>query len=212
MAAVGSPPVQTKRRDLTVLESPRRFGRAEPLPRDVAVRIEARGAQHANGDHFGPAAGRTRRHGFAAKIGDGRDAARRRRDDVRVVGIEDREAGDRHGTALERPAARDRVGERVGEHERDIRAPVADKLEVVDRGGGDFRRRAHVRQRLVEDLGEPTAVGIVDAAGAPSCDRKESGGRLAAVRAARAKKQNEYRERAGGGQTHAGDCRGSRLS
>ena len=134
-----------------------------------------------------------------------------RRDDVRVVGVEDREARGRHGTAVERAAARDRVGERVGERERDVRLAVANQLEVVDRGRRDFRRRPDARQVLVEDLGEPAAVRVVDAAGAAGRDREEPRARLAAVRAARGNEQSDATSvRAKGSRTLVILC-GSRL-
>ncbi len=91
---------------------------------------------------------------------------------MRVVGIENGEAGGCRGASFERALARDRVRERVGQREGDIRAAVANELEIVDRGGGHFRARADVGQAFVQDFRNPAAVRVEHASGAAGGDRQ----------------------------------------
>ena len=84
------------------------------MARDIAIRIEPRGTQNANGDHFGAAPRRASRDRFAAQIGQRRNPAARRRDKVRVVRVQDGKARGGNSAALERAAAGNRVRERVG--------------------------------------------------------------------------------------------------
>ena len=85
----------------------------------------------------------SRRHGLSAQIGDATDAAAGR-DDVRVVRVEDGEAGRRHGPAGERASAGDGLGKRVGQDEGEVGPAVTNQLEVVDRCGRDLGRGADV--------------------------------------------------------------------
>ena len=141
----------------------------------------------------------------AAKIRDRGDPAGRRRHDVRVVRIEDGEARCRNGTAVERAAARDGIGERVCEDEREVGAAVANQLEVVHRRGRHFSRRPDVRQILVQNLRQAAAVRIIDTAGAAGRDGEETGPRLAVVRAARADRQKQSHNRESTNRPHARD-------
>ena len=72
--------------------------------------------------------------------------------------------------ALELVLALERVERGVGHGEADLALAGTDQLEIVDRPAGDFRRRLIARQVLRQDVGEPAAERIVDAAGAAGAD------------------------------------------
>ena len=191
-------------RDLAVLQGSGRLGCAQPLPRHVTIGIESGGSQDANRNDFRAASRRARRHGLAAQIGHRGNTGRGGGHDVRVVGVEDGETCRWHGTPLECAAAGDGIGKGVGQHECEVRAAVAKQLEIVDRRGRDFRRRADARQVLVEDFGEAAAVRVVHASRTAGRNREKSCARLAAVRTARAEEQDGNHDCARRGRSHWG--------
>ena len=184
--------------DLAVLQRVRRLGGAEPLPTHLAIGIEAGGCEEPHRGDLGAAARRAGRQCVAAQVADLPDVGTGERHDVRVVGVEHGEADGRDGAPVERAATRDRVGQRVGQRERDVGSPVANQFEVVDGGGRHFSRRADIGQLLVEDLRESAAVRVVDAAGAARRDGNESARRprVAFPTSNQRREQERKRERA----------------
>ena len=74
--------------------------------------------------------------------------------------------------SLERLVALHRVDRAVGERERDVGVAVRDEQQVVDRSRGRLGRGRRVGQLVAQQIGEPAAVDLVDAAGAAGGDRQ----------------------------------------
>ena len=187
-----------ERVDLAVLQRIRGLGGAEPLAPDVAIGIEPAAVRMRNAITSVPLPGEPVETPFAAQIGDRRDAATRRASRC-ACSWSRAPRGSRPAPARPSNAPRpvDRVGQRVGERERDVGLAVANQLEVVDRGRGDFRRRPDAGQALVQDLREAAAVRIVHAAGAARRDREEPRARPRRCRRRR-RRQTEQRQRPNG--------------
>ncbi len=170
-APVGTPPDQ---KNASIDPSRMRLHRladAQPTLGDVVVGVEAGDLQQPQRDHLGAGAGRADRHGLVAQVLEPLDAAVGLDDDLRDVRVEGRERADLQ-RVVERLLPGDRVDRAVGEREGDVRVAVGDEQQVVDRRGGGLGRGRRVGHRIAQDVGEPAAVDLVDAAGAARGDRQ----------------------------------------
>ena len=93
------------------------------------------------------------------------------RDDLGDVRVDRPERAQRL-LARERLVAAHGVDRGVAERERDVGVAAGDQQQVVDRGRGRLGGRRRVGQLVGQDLGEPAAVDLVDAAGAARGDRE----------------------------------------
>ena len=87
------------------------------------------------------------------------------RDHVVVVIVENRERPDGHGAEFcERAPPRVRVVQRVGQGKADIRRPVGNELQVIDRARRHLGRGFDIDQAVADHLGHTSTIGVVDAA------------------------------------------------
>jgi hypothetical protein len=125
-----------------------------------------------------------------------------------VVDVQNGERAKGQRRPVECVAAVARVGQRVAGCKGEIYFVIAEKLQIVDRGGGDLGCGFHVRNRVRDHLGDPAAVGIEDPAGSAGGDRQTGAGRALAAR--RQQGEHERRRRSCGGAGAPGIVRPNR--
>src|SRR5690606_40836048 len=135
------------------------------------IRIDVHCLEHAEGEQLGRATRRSRRDSLTLEILDLLDARALDGYHVHVVRVDDRDSFERQ-LARKLALAVDRIPCGVDHRESDVRAARADELKVIDGATCDFGRRRHTFQLMRDDVTETAAVWVVNANGAPSCDRQ----------------------------------------